>query len=250
MIRNLICHVYPRTAGQKWRRTAAHLIRRRELFTGRRILTVALDNTTDPIEDVRQTFAPLDAEFIVSPNAELGETATFFPALDRIESNSPDEITFRCHSKGCTHAGDHEMSHPWADVMFAANLDYPELIDCLLSDAAICGAFRKFESWPFPDSHAWHYQGSFYWFRHDRTFSRNWRWLMPTFYGIEAWPGVFPREASACTFFDQVAVNLYAAAHWSSLVAPRFREWCCGMERLTGRKAWLPADSLLPGMGV
>ena len=252
MIRNLLCHVYPRASGRKWRRTATHLIHRREMFNGRRILMVATDETTDDIKTVRKAFAPLEAEIIESRNTEIQETATFLPSMDMIVSERSDEMTFRCHSKGCTHGDDNAPSHPWADVMFATCLDIPELIDCHLADKSITGAFQWIGPWPFPGMHGWHYSGSFYWFRHDRTFTRNWRWLMPNFFGVEGWPGIFPREESACVFHgydNEATAHLYNHNFWRANIVPELRLWATRLREATGRSIWLPDDSLLPKWG-
>lgn len=244
MIRNLLCHVYARREGQKWRRTVAHLLQRRGLFNGRRILTVATDETTDTTETVREAFAPLEAEIIEFHNCGLQETVTFLSGMDMLASARPNEMTLRCHSKGCTHP-DGAASHLWADVMWATCCDFPQLIDCLLQDRAICGPFRSFGLWPFPEMHAWHFAGSFYWIRHDRTFNRDWRRLMPTLWAVEGWPGIFPREESACLFHDgdgAATQHLYSPQFWRANLVPEFEGWRERMETATGRKAWLPPD--------
>lgn len=251
MIRNLLVHVFPQRDGQKWRRTAAHLLQRRELFNGRRILTVSLDDTTDSLATVKEAFAGLDAEYLEFRNNPLQESVTFLHGMDLLASTAPDEMTFRCHSKGCTHASDAATSHVWADVMFTACLDFPELVDCILKDVAIAGCFRWLGLWPFPKMYSWHYSGSFFWFRHDRTFNREWRFLMPTLWAVEAWPGIFPVAESGCFFHDgdgSATTHLYSHDHWKQMLAPEFQIWRKRMESVTGRTAWLPADTLLRAM--
>ncbi len=247
MIRNLICHVYPRRTGQQWRRTVEHLLRRRELFGGRRIITIATDETTDTVQTVRSALADFEAEFLEFRNCALQETSTFLPAMDLIANTNHDEITFRCHAKGSTHSSDDAASHIWADAMFETCLDYPELVDCMLEKLAIVGPFRSHGLWPFPGHHGWHYAGSMFWVRHDRTFSRDWRQLMPTFFGVEAWPGIFPIEESGCLFGDHADTqHLYSPEFWRHNITPSLQLWReslnkCGLvpisEKLSGRPA-------------
>jgi hypothetical protein len=225
LIRNLICHMYPRTAGQKWRRTVEHLAARALLFNGRRIVAIARDQECDPAADVRDAFwrAGFDAEFLEVPNDNVvGEVATFPEMLARVASTDPGAITFYCHSKGSTWPQASHSSHEWADVMFAANLDYPELVARALSTAAFAGAFRSDRAL---HSAPWHYSGTFFWFRNDVVFAGGrWRAVDQKYGGIEAWPGLqCPAvDQSACLFLDHCP-DLYQPEIWETIVRPAWR---------------------------
>ena len=242
--RNLICHVYPRSNG-RYLRTVDHLRRRWRLFTGRKIIAVALDETTDSLPEVRGAFGDCEAEFLTVRNSELQEVETFVRSLERLAAEPG--ITFRCHAKGATHLDPRAASHAWADVMFSACLDFPGLIECALSRSAVCGAFRSHGIWGGPGYHNWHFAGSCYWFRNDAAFVRNWRNVHQAFWGAEAWPGIFGIEESVCLFCDRAQTHqLYNVEWWENGLGPSFFHWVRRLESCSLRSpAYIPRDSLL-----
>lgn len=233
MIRNLVSHILPKDNG-KWRRTVAHLRSRMELFNGKRVVSVATADDCDSPEEVRSAFGS-DAdsiEWLTFPNdCGLREVVSFVPMLERVASLNKNEITFVCHSKGATHGHDDSICHLWADLMFATCLDVPELVDCALQSAAICGSFRTGSGHLMVP---WHFSGTFYWIRHDATFSRNWRNIRRHPFGTESWPGLqFAKEESACLFLDNCG-SPYDESYWETSVLPAYRYWqerlrACGL---------------------
>lgn len=227
MKRNVIFHCYPRRRGQKWRRSVAHLVRHWNQFTGRRVVSVALDDTTDTAEAVQEAFWGCPAEFIALRNTGLQEVESFPRLLEAVEPDR-DSITLYAHSKGCTHHCDTAASHLWCDAMAEACLQYPELIDCALSEAATCGAFRSFM--PIGDprhSVPWHFAGTWWWVRNDALFARNWRNMDAAFFGAESYPGrQFRTEESRCLFFDHAeTASLYDREYWSRAITPALGYW-------------------------
>src|SRR5579872_2701600 len=231
MIRNLICHIYPRRCG-KWRRTVKHLLARWQQFDGRKIVTVATDDCCDPAETVIAAFldafgrgAAHEIEWIVKENdPTLQEVASFFPMLGRV-IDEPG-ITLYCHAKGATHEANNAASHKWCDAMAAACLDYPQLVDCALSRANVCGAFRSFGLWDYPGYHNWHFAGTWFWFNNSRAIELDWRNVNQDFMGVEAWPGIFPKDESRCLFYDNAnTAHLYDNEFWKYSIAPAIRHW-------------------------
>ena len=55
MKRHLACYIWPHICGQ-WRRTAEHLRQRWELFDGIKIISVAIDECSDSLDDVKEAF--------------------------------------------------------------------------------------------------------------------------------------------------------------------------------------------------
>lgn len=233
--RNLICHIYPLTSGQKWRRTAAHLCARRHLFDGRKIVSIASDHESDPPADVETALADLgaDVEFLRVPNdRNLCEVKSFARLLERVYADRSfedlrDSITFYCHAKGSTWPESGHPAHEWADAMFATNLDYPQLVCDLLSTAAVCGSFRR--TTPLPQSQStWHYSGTFFWMRDDYCLRPGspWGLVEQVYAGVEGWPSLqFPIERSACLFMKDDQADLYDPEYWDKTVRPAFRAW-------------------------
>jgi hypothetical protein len=229
MIRNLLFYVYPRRAGRRWRNAAARIRAARDQFDGRRIVTIAVDRCCVDPGDVIAYLDDPAAEFrIVDNDPRLQETAHFLTALEMVESRNADECTTYAHAKGATHCDPRAASHLWCDAMAAANLEYPELIDCALRRANIVGAFRSVGLWSFAGYHNWHFAGTWWTFRHSAVFAsgRDWRNLHESFEGVEAWPGILPYAESACLFYDNAnTAHLYDLSFWRNNLTPSLRYW-------------------------
>lgn len=229
MRRNLICHIFPVRHGQ-WRRTVQHLLRRWDLFNGCKVIAVATDQSCDSVRDVQVAFGNHASEIEwlhFENNPALREVVSFASMLERVESIDQNEATFCCHAKGATRNGDCCLSHPWADVMFSVCLDVWSLVECALKDKPICGAFKLYGR----DAVDWIFAGSFYWIRHDATFSRNWRDVPQIWTGTENWPcTVFRREESRCLFIDN-SQTPYDQQFWETMIIPSFRFWRDNLQR-------------------
>jgi len=232
VIRNLIVHCYPRKSG-KWRRTLRHLERAWGQFTGRKIITIAHDECCSAPAEVAREW-PADCEIIIKPNDRpLQEVASFVPMLERVESRDPDEFTTYVHCKGATQPDGH-ASHLWCDGMAAANLDYPQLLECLFASGKnIVGAFRSHGLWSFPGYHNWHYAGTWFTFRNSRIFGElDWRNINQDFMGVEAWPGIVPVEESGCLFYDNAnTAHLYNLDFWRDNITLSLKHWRKSLEK-------------------
>lgn len=231
--RNLLMHIYPLRCHQNWRRSVAHLCARWDQFTGRRVASVALDEKTNSLDEVREAFGNREVEFRAVKNGPLQEVASFPGLLETVEPDR-DSITFYCHAKGATHCDPTSASHLWCDAMAEACLDYPELVDCCLSEAVVCGAFRSkmIIGWPGP-SPPFHFAGTWFWFRNDVLFERDWRQVDPVLWGVEAWPGFrFAEAESRCLFLDNAhTLHLYDQAFWAKIITPGMVNWRSALER-------------------
>lgn len=226
MIRHLIMHVYPRACHPQWRRSVEHLCARFDQFTGRRIVSVAYDTGTDTPDMVREAFGGCEVEIRAVRNSPLQEIESF-PHLLHAVSREPG-FTFYCHSKGCTHCRHDSASHIWCDAMAEACLDYPELVDCALSEFDTCGAFRSRQvigDWR--TSPPWHFAGTWYWFRNDAIFNRDWLPPDNVLWGAETWPGrKFAIERSHCLFYDHAeTTHLYDMGFWERAIIPGLKNW-------------------------
>ena len=237
--RNLICHIYPHREGGHWRHAVAHLRARWSLFTGSRTVSVALSDCSDSLDDVKAEFGDCEAEFLSHQNTELQEVQNLMALLRSVEREPG--ITLYCHAKGCTHVADNAASHAWCDAMAAACLDYPDLVDCMLRDGGTCGAFRSTQRIGWSNS-PWHFAGTWFWFRNDRLFAREWGDFEQVFWGLESYPGRhFAHDESRCLFFDHAeTAHLYGPDFWRSNIGPAFRAWRekllgCGLRPLCDR---------------
>lgn len=220
--RHLICHIWPGSEHNTWRRTVQHLRARWSLFTGRREISIAVDDTTVDPGEVIDAFDDCDASFrIVGNNKALGEGVSF-PSLLRSIANEPGQ-TFYCHSKGSSYPPC-SLSERWADVMFHLCLDYPGLVGAALQDADFAGSCRRIEN---RMGVPWHYSGTFFWFKNRQP----WPFMVP--YGdpltsdrtcVERWPAENCQHKRSADLGLADCRNLYDEINWRSWITMRFRK--------------------------
>lgn len=214
--RNLIYHITSFDTNDIWMRNVRQILKRIDLFNGRRVIAVATGEGLVPPDDVRRAFGPHEVEMLTRPNsADLRENATFLPLLERIQSDDPCEATFYAHAKGVAKdvlcLGDPKGSRYWRNAMYRELLDDWERIAELLDEYPVVGTHRRLHSEQpniFPDgqsSSPWHFAGTFFWFRNRDVFATDrWREVwQPAGWGAEAWPGrMFDFQQSACVAYD------------------------------------------------
>lgn len=204
MKRNLLFHIYP-IRGAVWMWHAQELAKYRNVFNGRRIISVVTDSATEAEEEMRRQFAPLEAEFFFRYNQSgLAEAAYFVETLKLLQSLDPNEATFYAHAKGVTHFRESEdklnIYRRWSEAMYALCLSRPDVVDHLLETYASIGCFRlKMER-----TARWLYSGTFFWLRHDVLFSRKWQEIIEERHGVEDYPGRHIRyDESFCLAGDE-----------------------------------------------
>ncbi|HWB13356.1 MAG TPA: hypothetical protein VG826_29290 [Pirellulales bacterium] len=174
---NLIYHLYPvdtRSVTRLdlvWRWHASQLLDRLHLFSGRRIVAVALDHQTVPLERVAEVFGDRVELVPFQNDPKLGEVATLVPLLERVESTDPGEASFYAHSKGVSRRGD-ELAQVlcWADCLYHHLLDFPTPRAWL----DVCAMYGV----GFSCDPLFRYPGTFWWFNHARLFGGD-RWRRP-----------------------------------------------------------------------
>jgi hypothetical protein len=212
-LKHLICHLFPAKQHGTWRRTVQHILARRELFDGLKLVSIAVDHSTDLPREAVSAFRRhgFDCQ-IVDNDVGLGEGASFGGMLEHV-TKFPGE-TFYCHAKGSTHAPD-APSQRWADLMFHLCLDYPDRTSAILHDNPIAGPCRRIEKRMGVD---WHYSGTFFWFRNQelaqpKTQDRN---------CVERWPAENFAVGADLGLAD--CRNLYDEINWRSWITGRFRK--------------------------
>jgi hypothetical protein len=239
--RNLLYHVAPASGNGVWQRNVEQLLKRIDLFNGRRVVAIvtgrarrldyAANFKLDPPEAVKEAFRGHVEEFLVLPNdPRLREVVTFRPLLDRVADADPSQITFYGHAKGVTRpVNDGVTVHRWTDIMHETCLDHMPLVEEQLARHPITGSFKKLGQGFGGSRSAWHYSGSFYWLRNSAVFSRrNWQLVDRQWWGSESWPGLLFSPSEAGCLFHEGAVgvmDLFSMDYLKGVVEPEYTRW-------------------------
>ena len=241
--RHLMYHLWP-VRGETWRWNVAQLLQRIELFNGRRLVSIVVDDRTEDLAEVQAAFAGHGVEFFVRPNADGGESLTFPIMLAELARERPEDLSFYAHAKGVKYEPDFPPAvKRWAEAQYTVTLDHWPTVRAHLERHAMTGMLRRVGR--FANHHHvgdWHYSGTFFWFRHDAVFSRRWQ-DVPAFYGgVEAWPGMmFSRQETSCLLLDQLRELPYRDRFWAHRGTPALRQWLRHQKAPTP-----PADLLKP----
>jgi PAS domain-containing protein len=214
--RNLLYHVTPFASNDIWLRNIRQLVKRIDLFNGRRVIAVATGEGLASPDEVRAAFGSHEIKIIPHPNSrELRENATFLKLMEQVESTDPNEATFYAHAKGVAKdihcSGDPLGSRYWRNAMYHELLDGWGRIAELLEEYPVVGSHRRHHPHHptiYPDGQSssdWHFGGTFFWFRNRDVFATDrWREVwQPTGWGAEAWVGrMFSFDQSACVAYD------------------------------------------------
>jgi hypothetical protein len=231
--RNLLFHMLPLKKDGLWKRHVDHLVRRLDLFNGKRVIAVVTRGHRDPLEMdspevVQEAFAGhrIDKWIMVRNSRTLREVTSFHTLMEQVESVAEDEVTFYGHSKGVTHQPNGGTTvHRWADAMYETCLDDWPRVHAALEAFPMAGSFKRYGQFRTPENHQWHYSGTFYWFRHDAVFGKDWRRIDRRFFGTESWPALmFAANETACLLHDNCG-DLYNLQYWNSKVEMDLEQW-------------------------
>jgi hypothetical protein len=88
-------------------------------------------------------------------------------------------------------------------LLWSANLDYWPVVNGLLQEYPVAGAFKKVGHGFEGSASTWHWSGSFGWFRSAELFRRSWRHQDSAWWSIESYPGLHYRpEEAGCVFHE------------------------------------------------
>ena len=172
MQKNLVYHCYPVAANPAWKWNLDQLRKRLPLFDGKRVIALALDQSTVGAEEVME-YLP-GVEWIVMKNdPSLCESASWVPLWESMRDEPG--VTFRGHAKGVTNfekeltgkfgsitekgkvrcyqikstwkvlppiPGRMETMRLWADILYRTNLDHWPLVERSLTEKPIAGSLR------------------------------------------------------------------------------------------------------------
>jgi hypothetical protein len=225
--RNLIYHVWP-VRGSTWRWNLDELVRRIDLFNGRRVIGIVCDERSEDAAAVQSHLEGHGCEFVVMRNDARGESATFAAMLERVASGADDEVSFYAHAKGVKYEPKLPRSvKRWAEVQYAVTLDDWLAVREQLDRFAMTGIFRKHGRFANHQNLGdWHYSGTFFWMRHASVFARDWR-NVPQFYGgVEAWPGMqFAPHETGCLLLDNLRELPYQDRFWAQKGNAAAAQW-------------------------
>jgi len=232
--RNLIYHIWPRKSNRVWEWNIQQLLRRIDLFNGKRVVGISTGPDTCPAR-AQLMLRDKVKDFILLPNnAHLREMVTFPTMLAKVQSADPCEATFWGHAKGVCH-GDTQWAHgtmrQWARMLYESCLDYWPLVQKLLTNYACAGSFKKLAKpvCHFDDSNAaWFYAGGMGWFRNRDLFSDGFPPLDYTTFGSESSVGTwFRAEQAAALFIDDLPHDwiFHSEADMQAKFLPAFEEW-------------------------
>lgn len=228
--RNLLYHIWP-VAGTIWKWNLEELLKRIDLFNGRRVMSIVHDERSVAPDEVQQAMAGHGFEFVVAHNDERGEAINFAEMLRRVASHDANEISFYGHAKGVKY--DPNIPLPirrWSEVQYQVVLDDWLTIREHLQRFAMTGPFKRYGRFnPHHNLADWHYSGTYFWMRHSHLFARDYE-NIPQFYGgVETWPGtVFRKEETGCVFIDDLGPSRshhpYYPEFWRT-AEPALQRW-------------------------
>jgi len=232
---NCLYHVYPAKANDVWRANVRQLSRRMGIFTGRKIVAVAMDESTHTIDTVRHEFRDdqQQIEFIATRNdPDLREAATLEILLETVESHDGAEASFYGHTKGNSTKDNAFGAELWRNAMYHHLLDHVHVCRDLLMRHPCVGTHKMVyptrsrvlrEPYPTRLKHgSWLYAGTFFWFRHDAIFGADWRNIPCDRYGAEAWLSGIVSHQEAATVFQPWPATEYPTP---SPYDPRIYRW-------------------------
>lgn len=221
---NLIYHVCPLLRNDVWRANLWQLRKRlslqcydqgddqRYIFNGRKLIAVAVDESTHDVDEVRRELNRDDCEFVRCDNdPELREVATFEILLEHVANTSKHEATFYAHTKGNSTGDDSLGAELWRNEMYRALLDNVEAARDLMQKYTCVGTHKlrweRDSKSPYPtginNAYCWMYCGTFFWFRHADVFGKDWRKaILSDRYGAENWLGNLLPSSEAATLFQ------------------------------------------------
>ena len=231
-VRHLTFHLWPVSDCGAWQWNCDRLIKRADLFNGRRVVAIAISKETDTADQVKHYLRDFTDDFIVTQNdSRLREAATWVPMLRHLEEyRSESDVTFSCHAKGVRHKLRPDVQgstlFDWTQAMYDTCLQW-DPVASLLEEFATVGSFRRLQSHMTGRGGfgPWHYSGAFYWWRNRDAFRRNWMYTPNQFFGTEAWPGImFETHESGVLFSDNTG-DLYDKSYFDSHVSPALDLW-------------------------
>lgn len=224
--RNLVFHIYPKKGAEwNWKWHIKTICENADLFNGKICIGVNIGTETASIAEVESLFRGIHvSDWVVKKNSKLAETLTFTELMACVQTDDPNSVTLRGHTKGVTHSKA-DVSQKWKELMWQACLDWPSVNDALSSHLA-AGPMKCHEPLTSTQPYKWFYAGSFWWQRDREVFQRNWQETQNNRWFSEYFPGlIFKNEETACLLHDFTKGSVLSHEYWQAVVDPEWKEW-------------------------
>jgi hypothetical protein len=224
--RSMMFHLYPlRGKEWNWHRHIEQIRKHQDKFNGKIVIGVGVDAKTATMEQVQQLFQGIRVDhWLKANNNRLAETLTHVEMLSLLQTDDPNAIIFRGHTKGVTKSKD-AVEQKWAEIMWDGNMDLPSVEDSLASHGT-CGVMRSQTPLVRKKPGDFFFAGSFYWMRAKEMFERDWRWKEQNRWVVEYVPAhLFSFQESACIFHDLVPSSVLDHAYFAEHVEPEWAAW-------------------------
>ena len=208
---NLLWYVWPRRATRAvWQAQQQWISRAARLFDGKKVCVISVDDSTDADGvDLR-----IWDEVVQIPNDPVQREVPGWRRLMHSVSREPG-ITVWLHAKGVGRGNPQTHLRHWWELAYETLLDV-ETVRQSLNRHVLAGVFLR-NAYARNLGVPWHFSGSFYAFRNDWVFKRDWQLRGPIDPGgwyAEAWPALIaPRDLTTCLRFEGCP-NLYHAGNW------------------------------------
>jgi hypothetical protein len=257
-MRHLLYHLLPARGNGRWQQNLKQLRKYIHLFDGVKVVAIMCETDTrynlhcdgvnpghpripltfDPPEAVERELEGLGCEFIRLPNdPNLREVLSHEALFSRLaEVYKPGDVALWAHCKGVTYSPGH-MAGLWAQTMAEAMLGYWPVVSEVLETYPVAGCFKKYgHFWKKRTSSRWMYSGSWFWFRCEDLFTRDWKHVDRFWSGIEAYPAQhFESHEGGVVFFDgkdyifegtgKDPYDLYDRVFWNIYVRGEWLKW-------------------------
>lgn len=178
------------------------------------IVAIAQGNELESAKEVKRAFVVKNIEYIeVENDPALCEVRPFARMMKEIASVDPEEITFYAQAKGVTPSrpkNELENIIIWRKLMYFFCLNRINRIESILKKYPRCGCFKKSNPCEPFVSENWHFSGTFFWFNHQKMFSRS-EWELvrqDTRFAVEGYLAhFFNVEEAYCLFGNEPTPN-------------------------------------------
>lgn len=225
--RSLIFHLYPKLGAEfNWHWHLDRIRQHQDKFNGSIVIAVGVDSQTATIDEVQRLAEGIRVtKWIRADNTKaLAETHTHVAMMSEVQTDDPNAIVFRYHTKGVTKTPD-AVEQRWAELLWQVNTDLPSVEDALASHMT-CGAMRSLKPLVSKKPGDFFFAGSAYWFRAADAFARDWRHTEGNRWWVEYVPcHLFRRDESASLLYDQTESSVIRSDHFTTFIQPEWDQW-------------------------